>query len=158
RLWDVASGKEERPLTAHTAQVTRAVFRADDRQVLSGSSDQTLRLWDMGTLKEVRRHAEAPSNVQGVALSLGGPWLVSNGDAASVWDTQTGKELHRLEGPVSPVSVFAFTPDSRQFLTANNSRGPDGLPKDCTVRLWDTETGREVRRFRGHVDIVTCAA
>ena len=43
------------------------------------------------------------------------------------------------------VNGAAFSPDGQTIATASS---------DKTARLWDTKTGKEIRRFLGHNDIV----
>src|SRR5262249_12571196 len=57
-----------------------------------------------------------------------------------LWDVDTGKELHRLQGHRDLVYAVAFSPDSKLLASGGGDR-------DRTVRLWDTSTGKEVRRW-----------
>jgi WD40 repeat protein len=41
-----------------------------------------------------------------------------------------------------------FSPDGKQILTASADR---------TARLWDVASGKELRRFEGHTDLVNRA-
>jgi WD40 repeat protein len=54
--------------------------------------------------------------------------------------------VRRTYGPVLSV---AFSPDGRQVLTGSG---------DKTARLWDAQTGRQLRRFEGHTDWVLSVA
>src|SRR5262249_18499229 len=54
-------------------------------------------------------------------------------------EVETGKELRRLDGD-GWVEGVVFTPDGRRALS---NSGP-------LLKLWDVETGTEVRRFDGH--------
>lgn len=47
------------------------------------------------------------------------------------------------------VNCVVFSPDGKLLLSGG---------EDCTVRLWNVETGREVRQFVGHSQPVTCIA
>jgi hypothetical protein len=57
----------------------------------------------------------------------------------------------RLAGaePMGPVRSVAFSPDGRQVLTGS---------LDGTARLWDAQTGQELRRFEGHTEPVSSVA
>jgi len=43
----------------------------------------------------------------------------------------------------------AFSPDGQRIVTAS---------MDKTARVWDAETGQELRKFEGHTKTVTCVA
>ena len=65
-------------------------------------------------------------------------------------DTASGKpELMVQVGHTSKLKAVAFSPDGKQLVTG-------GL--DHSARLWDVETGRELRCFHGHTDSLTAVA
>lgn len=48
-LWDVETGEVVREFIGHTSPVNSVVFSSDGTRVLTGSSDGTVRLWDVST-------------------------------------------------------------------------------------------------------------
>src|SRR5262249_15256070 len=64
--------------------------------------------------------------------------LAAAAAAGLVWWYGQNPEVRRFEGHTERVSGVAFTPDGRHLLTRS---------WDHTLRLWDVDTGREVRRF-----------
>lgn len=46
RLWELASGNTTRTFVGHTNDVLSVSFSADNRQIVSGSRDRTIKLWN----------------------------------------------------------------------------------------------------------------
>jgi WD40 repeat protein len=156
RWWDVDTGQELRRLGGH-GQVEGVALSPDERRALSGHHDKTVRLWDLDTGQELRRFEGHTYSVGGVAFSADGRRALSGGfdHAVRVWDVESGKPLHRLEGHPGMVRAVAFSPDGRLALSGNlQPTGGYNHASDYDLRLWDVESGQEVRRFRGHTSLV----
>jgi WD40 repeat protein/transcriptional regulator with XRE-family HTH domain len=127
----------------HTSRVWSLDFSADGATFLSGSRDETMRLWDVATGEELRRFEGHTSTVMDVAFSpdeataLSGSWDTT----MRLWDVATGEEIRRLEGHTDAVMSVAFSADGATVVSAS---------RDGTLRLWDVASGEEVRRFAGH--------
>jgi hypothetical protein len=52
-------------------------------------------------------------------------------------------------GHTAAIRAIAFSPDGKRVLSGSDDR---------TVRIWDAETGKELRRFEGHKDTITAIA
>ena len=52
-MWDAATGQEVRQLSGHTDAVYSVAFSPDRSQIVSGSYDQTVRLWEMATTEQM---------------------------------------------------------------------------------------------------------
>lgn len=78
---------------------------------------------------------------------------VEEADAAAqqvASDIKSGRELRRFEGHSSEaVFGLAFTPSGRHIISAGS---------DEVLRMWDVNSGEEVRVFNGHTDGVGCLA
>jgi WD40 repeat protein len=71
RVFELSTGKE-RKLVGHTQQIHGAVFTPDSKRILSGSYDQTVRMWDVESGKDVCRFFGHTNWVFGVAVSPDG--------------------------------------------------------------------------------------
>jgi RNA polymerase sigma factor (sigma-70 family) len=126
----------------HQHAIVSLSFSRDGRRLASGSWDETARVWDFASGRELRVcSAGAPSRndggraVSSVALSPDGT-MVAMGDmdrTFTVWDVASGKELFRAAKLENTGMGVAFSPDG-QYLAAA-SYGP--------IRVWNTKTWQE---------------
>ena len=112
-------------------------FSPDGRRIISGSSDNTLRLWDATSGREVLTLKGHTGFVCSVTFSPDGKRIVSGSDygdnTLKVWDATTGQETLTLKGHIGRVSSVAFSPDGKRIVSA----GGDGL------KVWDATNGKE---------------
>jgi WD40 repeat protein len=52
KIYDVASNSERAVLQGHTQHVASVVFSRDGKQLVSGSADKTIKVWDLSKLAE----------------------------------------------------------------------------------------------------------
>jgi len=123
----------QRRLIGHTGGVVTISVSADGKCLLTGGSDNTLRLWDAATGKCLRVFDGHTGNVRGAALAPDGKRILSAGDDSTVrlWDVATGKELLKMTGPGAGWEV-AFGPQGQALFAAS---------------LWDLNTGKHLGAF-----------
>jgi WD40 repeat protein len=93
--------------------ICSVAFSKDGTQIVSGSSDKSVRVWDASTgaaLQQLNGHTDW---VRTVAFSHDGIHIVSGSDDRSVqvWDASTGVTLQQLNGHTGPVNSVAFSHD-----------------------------------------------
>ena len=130
------AGRFATPPLWHEAQVLAVAYSSDGRRVLTGSADNSARLWDAATgrpLDVVLRHQDA---VQAVAFSPDGQRVAtaSRDKTAQVWDAETGKPLLGPLVHAGPVIAVAFSADGRRVVTVSLDR----------AQLWDAATGKPI--------------
>ncbi len=129
--------------TGHHAGINSAVYSEDGRFVLTGSSDETARIWDCATGEELRRFEGHGDWINSAVYSGDGRFALTGSDdnTARIWDCATGEELRRFEGHGDWINSVVYSGDGRFVLTGSS---------DKTARIWDCATGEELRRFEGH--------
>ena len=79
---------------------TSVAFSPDGQRLASASRDQTVKIWDSATGKELFALKGHAGWVTSVAFSPDGQRLASASDdqTVKIWDSATGKELFALKG------------------------------------------------------------
>ncbi|HLJ97382.1 MAG TPA: serine/threonine-protein kinase, partial [Gemmataceae bacterium] len=178
RLWDLESGLELRQFKGHSSEVEEVAFSPDGRQAISAGLDGLVLIWDVESGREVYGCGGHTEKVTGVAFCSGGRFLTSSLDGTvRLWGVpEPGKaipplvvralpaeaagEIHCFKGHRNCGFGVVFSPDGRYLLSCSGCKRPGDWPEgaDNTLRLWDIESGAEVRRFYGHTRPVVCVS
>ena len=125
------------PLRGHDDVVFSVAFSPDGSKIISGSKDNTIRVWDPTTgievLPPLRGHDDL---INSVAFSPDGSKIISGSDdhTIRVWDATTGFALlPPLQGHDDFVYSVAFSPDGSKIISVSD---------DMAVRVWDAVTGK----------------
>lgn len=138
-------------LVGHATLVYSSAYSPDGSHIVSASSDETLKIWDAQTGKEVTTLTGHLGGVNSCSYSPDGSRIVSASDDATVkiWDVQAGKELATLTGHTGCVKTCSYSPDGSRIVSASD---------DATLKIWDSQTGKELATLRGHTDSVNACA
>jgi eukaryotic-like serine/threonine-protein kinase len=149
KVWDAQTGQEALTLKGHTSEVTSVAFSADGRRIVSGSDDQTVKVWDRRQEEfTLKGHA---AKVTSVCFSPDGKHIVSGSDdrTVKVWNVQTGQEAFTLKGHTDKVTSVAFSADGKCIVSGSG---------DQTVKVWDAQTGQQALTLKGHTQEVRSVA
>jgi WD40 repeat protein len=138
-------------LRGHEAEIGGIAFSPDGNCLVSGSSDGTVRMWDLQSGAEATTFAKQAGGVLSVAFSPDGSRIVVglSDNTLRVLDTYTGTVLTVLRGHQRDVSCVAFSHDGRLLISGSF---------DKTVRIWDAHKGTEQAVLHGHQNMVTSIA
>jgi WD40 repeat protein len=132
-LLNTASWEQEAPLTGHSGWVSSLTFSADSQRLISSSTDNTIRVWDMNRRATTRVLKGHQSEVFSVLLTSDESRAVSSGKDKRIleWDLNAPPPLFREHVLAEPVREVVFSPDSHLFYTIDDSG---------SVSIWDTKT------------------
>jgi WD40 repeat protein len=136
RIWSLEPPRmPEIPLTGHTGNITAIDYSPDGKLAVTASSDETARLWETATGKEVRvlglgchlgpiRTVRFSPDGKRVVTAAGKPagQIPTNPPASAVivWNVDTGAETLALKQLPTGASAAYFSPDGAQILTVGD--------------------------------------
>jgi len=132
-----------RTLEGHEDIAHSVAFDPAGYTLASGSSDKTVKLWEVSSGKLLHNLAGHQGDVYSVAFDPVSRTLASGSDHSRVklWEVATGKRLRVLEGHEGLVVSVAFDPKGRTLASGSY---------DKTVRLWDVASGQLLCTLEGH--------
>lgn len=134
RVWDAAAWTPLADFEAHEGYCYAALFSPDGRRLATAGLDGAVLLWTPGTWERDRTLRAGGEAVTSLAFGTRGRLVGGGPGGAWIW-TAEGVEIP-LRHPAAAVAA-----SGDRAATA----GYDG-----TVRLWDLETGKELKTFEGH--------
>jgi WD40 repeat protein len=162
---NVATG-DVAALEGHKAGINFIDFSADGKQLVSGSSDSTARVWSLETKQEIAtlRHDGPVTRVrflgndkvvvvfeteQRICQTFGRRKNRTDGNASQlcVWDVDKEKRLYTIESPARDrlgwITDCVVSPDGKWFAVRMFVEGPMGAAE---LAVFDAVTGKEVMR------------
>lgn len=126
-------------LNQHTGAIWSLAL-VNDTLLASGSTDQTIKLWDLHTGRCVRTLEGHTGTVRSLLLAANGSLVSGARDGTvRVWDTESGECRFVLRGHAMTIREMAV----EENLVVSGSY-------DRTARLWDVSTGERLQTFVGH--------
>jgi WD40 repeat protein len=167
-VFDAQTGASIHSLGGVQGGVRHLRFAADERRLFAFSPDQTVRIWDLVSGKNVGQYTptKIPDNRPQVTSPFPAPNAANafppfevalSPDAKSIalaevrdfillWDASDGRNDRRVNvGPVRP-RTLTFSPDSKLLLWASWD--------EPNIHLLDVASGKEVRQLAGHRGLV----
>ncbi|KAF8643876.1 hypothetical protein AX16_008892 [Volvariella volvacea WC 439] len=185
--YDLEASVKQNPYhRLHLKGHTNAIrdLAAQGRTIVSGSYDNTVRVWDIITGQCQLVLTGHTLKVYCVALDLARNHVYSGSmdGTARIWDLKTGAALHTLTGHTSLVGLLAISSESTLPASSptptstsppsdpidsspnpdsnSNSNAPPSYlvsaSADATLRVWNPHSGQHLHTLAHHRDAITC--
>ena len=141
-LWSIDL-KQRIQLNGHGDWVRSLTFNSDGYKLISTSSDQTIKIWDVVTETCIQTLAGHANRVYAAALSEDDLTLATCGADCKIqiWDFVTGDCLHTLIGHDDAVWSVGFGSDPQTLISSS---------RDRTIKLWNWTTGECIQTIEGN--------
>ncbi|CAI4213244.1 unnamed protein product [Parascedosporium putredinis] len=141
KIWDVATGRLVKYFEGHGSTALSLSFSHDSKQLASGYEHSPIMVWNVATGSYIYLLRGHTRPVTLVTFSHDSKQLASgSSDTIKIWNMATGSIIYTL-GHSQVVASVAFSHDSTK-LASGSRRG--------TIKIWDVETGGDLRTFEGH--------
>jgi len=136
---------------AHSMSIWAVAYSSDGRMLASGSMDNTVKLWDVASGRELKTLGGHTREVRSLVFSPDGKTLASGSSDGTImlWDVATGIESKTLRGHTDSIFLVTFSPDGSILASAC---------EDKTIKLWDAGSGNVLKTLKGHADYVYSVA
>ena len=150
RVWNIETATQQAILTPGQGnflnRVREITVSSGIKKVAGRDYEGTIRIWDAETAEHLSSiPTDRMMRYWRLLLSPDGKYL-AGGDVIGrnkieFWQTEPGAHLFTLEEHISPVTAYAFSPDSEMFASGG---------QDSTIVLWGVKTGKRLAYLMGY--------
>ena len=155
-IWNLDQTEDPLVLTGHTDHIWTLAFSLDGRRLVSGSRDESGRVWDVDTGEETSRLSmDVPCEPMSITYSPDGNMIAADLETEiRFWCADRLTTTRSISQPVPYMrtSPLAFSVCGRYLAGATwYEKGYANL----AVRIWDVASCEEVGLITGHTSTVT---
>jgi WD40 repeat protein len=147
KLWSRATGALIRSFSIppeYKEKFSCLAFSPDGRQVLAGTYERHIWMWETLTGQLLKTFNGHSGNVMSAVFSRDGRHILSASldHTLILWDAEKGEIVRTLNGHTEGVRGGVFVGDEHAL----------SCSMDGALKLWNLKTGEVVREFAGHAD------
>lgn len=150
KIWDLATGMENKTLIGHSNYVTCLSFSPDGNRLVSGSLDKTVRIWDVYGNNAERIRLEKGYGMMKQCFSQDGALIASASfvDSVMIWNTRSGKRQSSffVDNSIN-IKTLSFHPRNKQILVTAVGR---------EIKIWNIKNGELFDTLSDHDSLIHC--
>ncbi len=130
-------------LNGHGGSVNDVHFSQDGRLLVSSSADQSIKVWELKTWKELLTLKGHKGEVNSAVFSRDNKYVFSGSNDQTIrqWSIRSKKTVRVLKGHAGAVNALAVSPDNRYLISGSD---------DNSVILWKVKSGKIIAKLKGH--------
>lgn len=141
------SSKYSLPLISHQKQVKAAFLTPNDKYLVTGSYDKTIRIWNTDTLKTEKVFHDLPSAVSALCFYKTKNLIVcgyTNGNICA-YNFDQGEKFFDFFGHTNTISALVIADKIKILISAS---------WDTTLGIWDLQGMRLIKKLEGHISLI----
>lgn len=133
-IFDAANGEEIAHIYGHKKDINFCAFSSDSKMIISGSDDNSTKVWDFATRKEIVSFDDHTSTVTSCDISPDGKHVISGSRDKTIkyWSMKSALETINFSAHPSKINICQFTPYGSLILTIDN---------DDNIKIWEPDNG-----------------
>ena len=145
KVWDVSSGMCIRDV-GEIEFNSNISFSPDEHYLAIGEYNHQIRLIESVPRMNYKNLSGHRGVVNSVTFSYDGKLLLSSSfdQTVKLWDLESGLCILTIDNPKESYTSALFSPDARHFVTISTD-----YSKKSIIRIWETNTGKNVRILLG---------
>ncbi|XP_072816054.1 WD repeat-containing protein 31 isoform X5 [Vicugna pacos] len=153
-MWDLEGSSQPRQqFSGHTMVVTGLAVSPDSSQLCTGSRDNSLLLWDVGTGQCAERVSVSRNLVTHLCWVPREPYILQTSEDKTIrlWDSRGLQVAHVFPIKQHIQTYCEVSEDGRRCISCSSGFGGEG----CEATLWDLrQTRNRICEYKGHFQTV----
>lgn len=115
----------------------------DNKSILSGNTDNTIRIHDLETGELLRTLKGHTGSVNTVAIATDQSFAVSGSEDGTIriWDLEKGKQFQQFYAGLFSIKSVVISSDSKLVISGGTEK---------VIRVWSLKLGAQIRQFEGN--------
>ncbi len=145
-----ASVETGKTLYNHYGSVNSLTVTSDGKYIISGASDETVKIWDIASNKIKKTLKDNETNITLVAATPSAKQIISSSVYfVKIWDLKSGKLVRTITDPkIITLGSGVVAHSGKQIISAYGTE----------ILIWDLETGNLIKTLKGHNGSITALA
>lgn len=141
KVWNLEKGNEYGVLQGNKSEITTVEFFPNSTQILYGSEDKTLRIWDVLKEEITSKTMQVNAQITKTAISPDGEKVLVGMEDGTVelFDLKKGTSIKKLESHGAAIDALGWSNDGNTGFSGSRNR---------IVRVWDTKNGTKKRELK----------
>jgi WD40 repeat protein len=140
----------------HAGDITSTVFTPDGEYGISGSKDQTIKIWEIKTGKRIKNLSLHSQDVTHISISSNGKYVLSRSGSSYgtekliVWEFPSGKIVHTLKEIQGELTSLNISNDGKTAITSSYVKYPAEGINQNQFSIWNLSTGEQINNYTNH--------